>query len=54
MFVQVKDYFAVLFRLGQKSPFLNKYLKSDTLKRDIYRQSMNRIGVLFMRFSYSQ
>lgn len=54
MFVQVKDYFAVLFRLEQKSPFLKKHLKSDTVKLDIYCQGMNKSGVLLIRFYYSQ
>lgn len=54
MFVQVKDYFAVLFRLEQKSPFLKKHLKSDTVKLDIYCQGMNKSGVLLIRFYYSK
>ena len=41
MFVQVKDYFAVLFALSKKS-FLGKYLKSDTVKLNIYCQRMNK------------
>jgi len=44
MFVQVKDYFAVLFCLEQKSPFLKKRLKSATVKLDIYCQRMNKSG----------
>ena len=54
MFVQVKDYFAVLICPEQKSPFLKKHLKSDTVKLDIYCQGMNKCGVLFMHFSYFQ